>query len=85
MDSSIVNDVQTIVINSVGGDLTQNDLNEDYQLAGNVLDSMAVTSLILSLEEHFGFTFDDADLKAESFQTLGSLYKLVFNKINATN
>lgn len=41
------------------------------------LDSMAVLALITELEGHFGITFNDEDLNADVFATVGSLSALV--------
>lgn len=41
------------------------------------LDSMAAVALITGLENHFGVTFDEADLNADTFATVGSLRRLV--------
>ncbi|MFZ2299048.1 MAG: acyl carrier protein [Burkholderiales bacterium RIFCSPLOWO2_12_FULL_64_99] len=41
------------------------------------LDSMAAVALITGLENHFGVTFDEADLNADTFATVGSLCRLV--------
>lgn len=41
------------------------------------LDSMAVVALISRLEEHFGISFDDADLTAAAFANVRSLSRLV--------
>nr|WP_116604672.1 phosphopantetheine-binding protein [uncultured Albidiferax sp.] len=47
------------------------------------LDSMAVVSLITSLEEHFGLTVDDDDMDGSTFATVGSLTDFVSGKLNA--
>ena len=47
------------------------------------LDSMAVVSLITSLEEHFGLTVDDDDMDGSTFATIGSLTDFVSGKLNA--
>ena len=47
------------------------------------LDSMAVVSLITSLEEHFGLTVDDDDMDGSTFATVGSLADFVSGKLAA--
>ncbi|WP_394788756.1 acyl carrier protein [Rhodoferax sp.] len=47
------------------------------------LDSMAVVSLITSLEEHFGLTVDDDDMDGSTFATVGSLADFVSTKLAA--
>jgi acyl carrier protein len=44
------------------------------------LDSMAVVSLITSLEERFGITIDDDDIDGSTFATVGSLVEFVAAK-----
>lgn len=47
------------------------------------LDSMAVVSLITSLENHFGLVVDDDDIDGSTFATVGSLADFVSGKISA--
>ena len=55
----------------------------DTALLGSVpeLDSMAVVSVITSLEERFGFAVDDDELDGSTFATVGSLVKFVEDKL----
>ena len=41
------------------------------------LDSFAVISLAVALEQHFGFAIDDSEFTAEVFDTVGSLCDFV--------
>lgn len=52
-------------------------------LLGSVpeLDSMAVVSVITSLEDHFGFAIDDDDIDGQTFATVGSLVGFVKTKL----
>ena len=45
------------------------------------LDSMAVTSLIASLEERFGFMIADDEIDGSTFATVGSLAAFVRGKL----
>jgi acyl carrier protein len=47
------------------------------------LDSMAVVSLITSLEERFGIVIDDDDIDGSTFETVGSLVDFVAGKVTA--
>jgi acyl carrier protein len=47
------------------------------------LDSMAVVSLITSLEEQLGLTVDDDDIDGDIFATVGSLTDFVAGKLAA--
>ena len=68
-------------MNTVGGDIKREVLTEDFKLVGNILDSMAVTNLILALEDYFSFIFNDDELSAEAFETVKTLTELVRNKL----
>lgn len=47
------------------------------------LDSMAVVTLISTLEERFGIVVDDDDIDGETFATVGSLADFVSAKLSA--
>ena len=85
MDNNVTTEVKKIIINSVNASLSHDEMPDDFPLAGNILDSMAVTNLIIALEEHFGFTLDDEELSAEDFETIISLSKLVEQKLHSSN
>ena len=47
------------------------------------LDSMAVVTLITTLEEQFGLVVDDDDIDGSTFATVGSLCDFVASKLAA--
>lgn len=47
------------------------------------LDSMAVVTLITSMEDRFGIVVDDDDIDGETFATFGSLAAFVQDKLGA--
>lgn len=55
----------------------------DTPLLGSVpeLDSMAVATLITSLEEHFGFVVADDEIDGSTFATVGTLVDFVKSKL----
>ena len=57
----------------------------DTLLLGAVpeLDSMAVVTLITTLEDHFGLVVDDDDIDGMTFATIGSLTDFVSGKLAA--
>ena len=57
----------------------------DTPLLGAVpeLDSMAVATLINTLEERFGFSIDDDEIEGATFATVGSLTAFVDGKLAA--
>jgi acyl carrier protein len=79
--SDILLEVKKVILSSTGSSIPLGQLDQDYSLLGNILDSMAVTNLILALEEHFGFHFNDDELTAEAFETVGALAFLVKKKV----
>ncbi|GBE52539.1 acyl carrier protein [bacterium BMS3Bbin14] len=83
MDNSLISDIKNIITDTVGRNVIPDPLPDDYQLVGNLLDSLAVTNLIIALEEYFGFIFNDDELSAEAFETVLSLAELVSGKIKA--
>lgn len=58
-------------------------LTTDSPLLGAMpeLDSMAVVTILTAMEEHFGFSVDDDEISADTFQTLGTLAAFVDQKI----
>jgi acyl carrier protein len=76
-----INQVCQILRSTLG--LGQMPLTEDTLLLGSLpeLDSMAVASLILALEQHFGFEVQDDEISARHFATIGSLSSFVATKM----
>jgi len=68
---------------NLGGRVEQFDASTP--LLGHIpeLDSMAVVTLITTLEEQFGIMVDDDEVSAETFETLGSLVEFVDTKLAA--
>ena len=58
-------------------------LTADTALLGGLpeFDSMAVVSVIASLENEFGITVNDDEMSAEVFATVGSLAQFVAHKL----
>ena len=56
----------------------------DTPLLGAIpeLDSMAVVTLITTLEERFGFSVDDDDIDGSTFETVGSLADFAAAKLS---
>lgn len=61
------------------------NLSADSPLLGGLaeFDSMAVVTVVATLEEQFGIVVDDDELTAEVFATVGSLSSFVAGKIGA--
>jgi acyl carrier protein len=82
-------DVQREVIGIVGRVLDLGNrsvsFNRETRLLGSVpeLDSMAVATLLTSLEEHFGFVVADDEIDGSTFATVGSLVDFVDAKLTS--
>ena len=80
-------DVQADVIGIIGRVLElgarTRTLGPDTPLLGSVpeLDSMAVATLITSLEEHFGFVIEDDEIDGAAFASVRSLVAFVQTKL----
>jgi acyl carrier protein len=82
-------DPQTEVLRILGEVLSLGDRARDFtrqtHLLGAIpeLDSMAVVTLITTLEEQLGIVIDDDEIDGETFATLGSLIDFVAGKIGS--
>lgn len=68
---------------SLGGRTASFDRQTPLLGAVPELDSMAVVTLISSLEERFGITVDDDDIDGETFASVGALADFVAAKLDA--
>ncbi len=59
------------------------EMGEQAPLLGTIpeLDSMAITGIIAALEKSFDIVFDEDDLDAKAFQTVGTLRDLIASKM----
>ncbi|MGF1606900.1 MAG: acyl carrier protein [Rhodothalassiaceae bacterium] len=74
--------VQSIIGEALSlGDRAQT-LTPESRLFGDIpeFDSMAVLTVVTSLEEHFDILFDDEDIAEEHFADMSSLVALVESK-----
>ncbi|HEV2608921.1 MAG TPA: acyl carrier protein [Noviherbaspirillum sp.] len=78
-------EVKTILAEVLALGERKNTLGEDSALMGGIpeFDSMAVISVLASLEEHFGISVDDDEINAATFETVGSLVSFVEQKMAA--
>jgi acyl carrier protein len=68
---------------SLGGRATKFDAATPLLGAIPELDSMAVVTLITTLEERFGIMVDDDEIGGDTFATVGSLSDFVTGKLAA--
>ena len=61
------------------------ELGPDTPLLGSLpeLDSMAVATLITSLEEHFAIVIEDDEIDGSMFATIGTLVEFIKTKLSA--
>lgn len=81
MDGKVLQQLKQVIARTVGGEYKDRPIPDDLKLVGNVLDSMAVVSLIAAMEEEFGIAFEDEDLTAEAFETVSSLVEVVTRRM----
>lgn len=81
----LVGDVKRVLdeVLSLGG--RTSSYTRETQLLGAVpqLDSMAVVTLISTIEERFSIIVEDEDIDSDTFATVGSLADFVRSKITA--
>ena len=77
-------DIIQIVSEVLMLDGQSDSFDENTALFGAIpeFDSVAVVSLVTALEDEFGCTFDDNELNADVFATIGSLTKTVEQKLD---
>ena len=82
--AEILNQVCVVLEHSLGLPSLTLDRNPAAILLGNIpeLDSMAIVSVLTSLENHFGFIIYDDELNADVLATLGNLVDFILEKIN---
>lgn len=76
-------DVKNILAQTLQLGARADTLNENSPLLGAIpeIDSMAVVTILTSLEDHFGFTVEDDEINADTFATLGTLAAFVEQKL----
>lgn len=75
--------VLDVLAESLDGSAGIQDMGEEAPLLGAIpeLDSMAIVGIITSIEERFGIIFDDDELDAEVFETVGTLKEQIISKL----
>ena len=80
-------DIQTEVLRILDSVLSLNGRARGFDTATPLLgavpefDSMAVVTLITTIEEQFGITVDDDEISGDVFATVGSLTEFVTQKL----
>jgi len=57
--------------------------DENTEILGAIpeFDSMAIVTILTTIEENYGIIFEDDEISAEVFETLGSLINFVSEKV----
>lgn len=78
----IERDIKNFVVQQfLSGDDSR--LNEDGSLLGDTIDSMGVLALVGYLQERFGISVNDGDVRPENLDTIESLVGFVSRKQQA--
>jgi acyl carrier protein len=79
---AIANKIKQLLIETLSLSTTVEQLGEDTPLLGHIpeFDSMAIVSVITSLEETFDIQIEDDELDAEVFESIGTLIQFVHGK-----
>lgn len=79
----MLQEVKLILSEALGIGNKVNNFTEETALLGNVaeFDSMAVVTVITSIEEYYGIIIEDDEISAETFETVGSLCGFIKYKL----
>ena len=79
VSSATLDGVIAVVVETLGIEDRAHTLDASTPLFGSMpeLDSLAVLSLVTSLENRFGFEMDDEDFSGDVFETVGTLAEFV--------
>lgn len=58
------------------------NLDEVNYIEEGYVDSFGLVQFVFDLEEQFDITFSDDEMTSEEFQNIGSLIRLIENKVN---
>ena len=81
MNEQLKLDVKTIICSTISTPIKPEEMPDDFRLAGENLDSMAVMNLILALEENLEIVFDDDELSVDAFEDVTSIVNLIYTKV----
>jgi acyl carrier protein len=85
MADEVLRDVVRVLRDVLRLGSSAESMGEGTALLGGLpeFDSMAVVSVVAALEEHYGFAFDDDEIRGEAFETVGTLAALVRSKLGS--
>ncbi len=79
VDGHTINTLKLLLANTLGLPQPPSHWQEHTGLLQSIpeLDSMTIVSWVAAIEEHFGITFTDDDMTAESFETFKTIGLIV--------
>ncbi|MFN0030182.1 MAG: acyl carrier protein [Acidimicrobiales bacterium] len=79
MTHTVLNNVICIVSSTLGIEDRAMRFDSETRLLDSLpeLDSMAIVELIVALEDHFDIEFDESEVTAEVFTSIGSLSQFI--------
>ena len=82
---SLADDIVDLISEILQLDNSVTELGEDSQLLGAIpeFDSMAVVTVLTSLEDQYGIIIEDDEVDAELFETVGALVRFVDQKVSS--
>jgi len=85
VDDSILEQVRTVLIDTLKLDAAAREWSGDAPLFGSVpeLDSLAVINVVTAIEDRFGIHIEDDEVSGELFATLSALADFVEAKTRA--
>lgn len=83
MNETIVEKLKTLILEELDIPLKTKNIDENTALDGEGLDldSLGFVELIVLVEQHFDFQFSETEINLEAFKTIGSLSRLIANKL----
>jgi acyl carrier protein len=83
----VLDDVKNVLNAVLQSPDVVNSLTMDSPLLGSIpeMDSMAVVSILTTLEEQYGFFVEDDEIDASVFETVGALVRFVEQKVGAVS
>jgi len=82
---SLADDIVDLISEILQLDSSVIELGEESPLLGAIpeFDSMAVVTVLTSLEDQYGITIEDDEVDAELFETVGALIQFVDQKVSS--
>ncbi|MDX2367653.1 MAG: acyl carrier protein [Colwellia sp.] len=79
---SLINEIKVLLKETLQLDEVDS-WQEDTEILGSIaeFDSMAIVTILTSVEDSYGIFIEDDEVSAEVFETLGSLVEFIAEKV----